>query len=60
MDLSEMIYKRKSCRSYTGVPVSDQIISQIEGFCGTVKPLYDGIRVKFDLVAREQVRCFLP
>jgi len=60
MDLSEMIYKRKSCRSYTGVPVSDKIISQIEGFCGTVKSLYDGIRVKFDLVAREQVRCFLP
>ncbi|MBE6951662.1 MAG: hypothetical protein E7451_10065 [Ruminococcaceae bacterium] len=56
--MKEMIYKRKSCRSFTNVPVEDALLEKIRKF--EMRPLYPGIRVHWDIVTREQVRCICP
>ena len=38
MTLNEMIYHRKSCRSFTGKPVDAEMIEKILSF--ELKPLY--------------------
>ncbi len=53
MTLNEMIYHRKSCRSYTGVPVDEEMLEKIRAF--EMKPLYPEIKVKMEIVRREQV-----
>ena len=58
MTLHEMIYKRKSCRSFTGKPVDAETIEQIMSFDMT--PLYPDIKVRWDIVPRNQVRCICP
>ena len=60
MDLSSIIYKRKSVRKYTGEPVDDHTVSKILDFCDRARPLYPDIRVKAMVVDREQVRFYLP
>ena len=58
MTLNEMIYHRKSCRSFTGVPVDAATIETIKAF--PMKPLYPEIRVHWDIVPRNQVKCICP
>lgn len=58
MTLHEMIYKRKSCRSFTGVPVDAATIETIKAF--EMKPLYPDIKVHWDIVPRNQVKCICP
>ena len=58
MTLTEMIFKRKSCRSFTGVPVDAVTIEAIKAF--PMKPLYPDIRVHWDIVPRNQVKCICP
>ena len=58
MTLNEMIFKRKSCRSFTGVPVDAATIETIKTF--PMKPLYPEIKVHWDIVPRNQVRCICP
>ena len=58
MTLNEMIYKRKSCRSFTGVPVDAATIETIKAF--PMKPLYSNIKVHWDIVPRSQVKCICP
>ena len=58
MMLHEMIYHRKSCRSFTGIPVEDATIVAIKAF--SMKPLYSDIKVHWDIVARNQVKCICP
>ncbi len=58
MTLNEMIYKRKSCRSFTGVPVDGAMIETIKAF--SMKPLYPEIKVRWDIVSRNQVKCICP
>lgn len=58
MTLKEMIYQRKSCRSFTGVSVDDMIIEKIKAF--PMKPLYPDIKVHWDIVPRNQVKCICP
>lgn len=58
MTLNEMIYKRKSCRSFTGVPVDAATIETIKAF--SMKPLYPEIKVHWDIVPRNQVKCICP
>lgn len=43
MTLQEMIYRRKSCRSFTNVPVGEDVIQKIRAF--PLKPLYPDILV---------------
>ena len=58
MTLKEMIFKRKSCRSFTNVPVDAATIDTIKAF--PMKPLYPEINVHWDIVPRNQVRCICP
>lgn len=58
MTLNEMIYQRKSCRSYTGVPVDEALLETIKAF--PMKPLYPDIKVHWDIVPRNQVKCICP
>ena len=53
MTLKEMIYHRKSCRSFTGKPVDAEMIEKILSF--ERKPLYPEIKVRMDIVPRNQV-----
>ena len=58
MTLQEMIYHRKSCRSFTGKPVDAELLEKIRSF--EMKPLYPEIKVHWDIVSRNQVKCICP
>ena len=58
MTLNEMIYHRKSCRSFTNAPVDAAAIETIKAF--PMKPLYPEIRVHWEIVSRDQVKCICP
>ena len=58
MTLNEMIFKRKSCRSFTGVLVDAATIATIKAF--PMKSLYPEIKVCWDIVPRNQVKCICP
>ena len=60
MNLIEMIYRRKSVRSFTNGLVSDEILNKIEEFVASAKPLYPEIKVKMEIVPRNQVKCICP
>ena len=55
MTLNEMIFKRKSCRSFMNIPVDAATIETIKAF--PMKPLYPEIKVQWDIVPRNQVKC---
>ncbi len=58
MTLNEMICKRKSCRSFAGKPVDSEMIEKIMSF--DMMPLYPEIKVRWDIVPRNQVKCICP
>ena len=58
MTLKEMIFHRKSCRSFTGKPVEPEMMEQILSF--EPKPLYPETKVRMDIVSRNNVRCICP
>lgn len=58
MTLKEMIHHRKSCRSFTNVPVDAATLETVKAF--SMKPLYPDIRVQWDIVSRNQVKCICP
>ena len=58
MTLQEMIFRRKSCRSFTNVPVDGAMLETIKAF--SMRPLYPEIKVRWDIVSREQVKCICP
>ena len=58
MTLKEMIYHRKSCRSFSGKPVDAEMIEKILSF--EIKPLYPEIKVRMDIVSRDKVKCICP
>ena len=53
MTLKEMIFKRKSCRSFTNVPVDAATLEKIRAF--PMKALYPDIKFRWDIVPRNQV-----
>ena len=58
MPLKEMIFKRKSCRSFTGKPVDAEEMEKILSFAP--KALYPEIKVRMDIVSRDKVKCICP
>ena len=58
MTLNEMICHRKSCRSFTNAPVDAETIETIKAF--PMKPLYPEIKVHWEIVLRNQVKCICP
>ena len=60
MELKEMIWKRKSVRSYTDIPVEEEMLQKIKDFCAGMKPLYPDIKVRMEILDSDKVRCILP
>ena len=60
MEPNEMIYHRKSVRSYTGRPVEKATLQQIRDLIPALTPLYPEIRTAAEIVTRAQVRCICP
>ena len=60
MNLNEMITRRRSVRKYDQKPVNKEQLDQIMAFCQTAHPLYPDIKVKANLVSKEDVRFYLP
>lgn len=60
MNLKDFIYNRKSTRAYTGTPVDSATIENIKEFIANIKPLYPDIKVRTEIVAKENVKCILP
>jgi len=60
MELKEMIYKRKSVRSYTCDPVSVGALQKIRDFIRTTELLYPDIKIRAEVVGKDSVRCMLP
>ena len=60
MEPNEMIYHRKSVRSYTGRPVEEATLQQIRDLIPALTPLYPEIRTAAEIVTRAQVRCICP
>ena len=58
MTLNEMIFMRKSCRSFTNIPVNAATIETVKACL--MKPLYPDIKVHWDIVPRNQVKCICP
>ena len=58
MTLKEMIFQRKSCRSFTGKPMDAEVIEKILSV--DLKPLYPEIKVRMDIVGRDKVKCICP
>lgn len=58
MTLNEMIFHRRSCRSFTNAPVDAATIETIKTF--PMKPLYPNIKVHWDIVPRNRVKCICP
>lgn len=60
MSLHEMIYKRKSTRSFTDVPVNEETLSKIRTFCSEARSLYPEIKVIAEIVSKDTVKCLCP
>ena len=58
MTLQEMIFHRKSCRSFTLKPLEPEMIEKVMSF--EPKPLYPEIKVRMDVVSRDKVKCICP
>lgn len=60
MSLNEMIYKRLSVRKYTSEILSDAAVYKIKSFLDGAKRLYPDIKIRMDIIGKENVRCLLP
>lgn len=58
MDLSQLIFKRKSCRSYTAQSVESALLEKLKEF--PLHPLYPEIKVHWEFTPKEQVRSLCP
>ncbi len=58
MELKDMIYRRKSCRNFTGKAVDESTLDKIRNF--KMKPLHPEINVHWNIVPRKQVKCLCP
>jgi len=55
-NLKEIIYKRKSIRKYDMTPLEKNTIEGIRKFLAEIKPLYDNIKVEYEITEGENVR----
>lgn len=60
MNLNEVIYKRKSVRSYTNQSVDDATLAKIRSFAENARPLYPEIKTRMEIADRSSVRCIFP
>ena len=60
MELKEMIYGRRSVRKYMDEPLQEAELRELRYAFGRFKPLYPGIRVRWEILDKEQVRLYMP
>ena len=56
MNLVETISKRKSTRKYDPSPLATNVLADIQTFIKGVKPLYDDVKLRFDILPAEKVK----
>lgn len=56
LDLKDTIYKRKSIRKYKKEALSNEKINELLDFISTLKPLYEDIKVNFEIVEKSKVK----
>ena len=59
-ELSELIHRRKTTRSFSMEPVAEAALQQIRDFIPRCRPLVPGIRVRAEIIGIDSVRCILP
>jgi len=50
MNLYDSIFKRKSTRKYDMTPLCDETLSEIENFAENLTPLYEDIKIEYEIV----------
>lgn len=60
MTAQEMIDRRRSVRSYTDEPLTEQEKERITACLAALAPLADGIPLRCELLVRAEARCTLP
>lgn len=60
MELIDVIGRRKSVRSYSGQPLDESTLEEIRAFIAAMKPLDPDIRVGWEIIPGDQVKCILP
>ena len=60
MNLQDVIYKRKSHRSFYEQWVGEETLADIRTFFDHAKRLYPEIPLRMEIVERERVKCMLP
>lgn len=60
MELREMIYARRSVRKYMDDPLEERQLREIRNAFAGMKPLYPNIRVRWEILEKEQVRFYFP
>jgi nitroreductase len=56
MSLNEIIYKRKSVRKYQPDILDEETLQDIQNYLAKLKPLYDDIKVAFNIVDKTSVK----
>lgn len=57
MEIKEMIYRRKSFRSYSKEKVSADVMADIDNFIKNAKPLYPDIKFSWEFVGEKDMKC---
>ena len=60
MELKDMLYARRSVRKFLDQPLNEGELRELRYAFGRMKPLYPGIRVRWEILEKEQVRLFMP
>jgi len=55
-NLKEIIYKRKSTRKYDMTPLDAKTLADIQNFVAKAKPLYNGIKVEFEIIDGNNIK----
>ena len=60
MELKNMIYRRKSFRSYTQQPLEENILRQIDDFIKNATRLYPSQKLCWEFIGPEKIKCIQP
>lgn len=60
MDMKDVIYKRKSFRSYSEEQLDAKVLQNIEDCIKNAKPLYPQIKFSWKIIGAEDMKCMQP
>jgi nitroreductase len=56
MTIQETIFKRKSTRKYDPSPLGAEVLKDIQNLITSTKPLFDDVKVKFEIMPAEKMK----